>query len=262
MMVKGMQRTLLKQKGLKSKATRFAKKRSRPRRSVIPPGQVDSPDRRRAILLAAAELFSVHGYNAVSIRDIAKRANVPATLCGYYFGRKSELFASVFLHSPDHIEKRRAALQAFATDGSLEDMIRLWIEPVVQMRSNADEAPFAVLSARASWDSSAEAKAAVKRFYNPIAFAVLRALKRLLPERDPNDLAWGYEWALGAFLMHLGSDRIESLSEGRTGTDDLGSKTDALMRFVCAGFRSLPSNGGEPRNKSWASAEGDRQTNE
>jgi AcrR family transcriptional regulator len=216
---------------------------------VIPPGQVDSPDRRRAILLAAAELFSTHGYNAVSIRDIAKRANVPAALCGYYFGRKSELFASVFLHSPDHIEKRGAALQVFATEGSLEDMISLWIEPVMRMRSNADEAPFAVLSARASWDSSAEAKAAVRRFYDPIAFAVLRALKRLLPARHPNDLAWGYEWALGAFLMHLGSDRIESLSEGRIGFNDLGSKTDALVRFVCAGLRSLPSTDSEARNE-------------
>src|SRR6185437_3261791 len=157
----------------------------------------------------------------------AKRAKVPTALCGYYFGRKSELFASVFLHSPDHIERRREALQAFAVEGSLEDLVKLWIQPVVKMRSNAEEAPFAVLSARASWDSSAEAKEAVKRFYNPIAFAVLRALQRLFPDRDPADLAWGYEWALGAFLMHLGSDRIESLSEGRTGTDDLGSKTDA-----------------------------------
>ena len=256
-----MQRTLLKPKRSKSKATPSATKRTRSRRSVIPPGQVNSPDRRRAILLAAAELFSINGYNAVSIRDIAKRANVPTTLCSYYFGRKSELFASVFLHSPDHIEKRRVALQAFATEGSLEDMIRLWIEPVMQMRSNADEAPFAVLSARASWDSSAEAKAAVKRFYNPIAFAVLRALKRLLPERNPNDLAWGYEWALGAFLMHLGSDRIESLSEGRAGIDDVGSKTDALIRFVCAGLRSLPLNDSELKNKERASVEGERRTN-
>ena len=40
------------------------------------------------------------------------------------------------------------------------------------MRSNDEEAPFAILFARASWDSSDEAKAAVKRFYDPIAFAV------------------------------------------------------------------------------------------
>jgi AcrR family transcriptional regulator len=236
-----MQKTLVKRKVVKFKATRSAAKRLKGQRSVIPPGQLDSPRRRRDILLAAAELFSIHGYNGVSLRDIAKRANVPTALCGYYFGRKSELFASVFLHSPDHIEKRRAALQAFATEGSLEDLVHLWIEPVVKMRANAEEAPFAVLSARASWDSSVEAREAVRRFYDPIAFAVLRALKRLLPARDPADLAWGYEWALGAFLMHLGSDRIESISQGRAVTGDISSKTDALIAFICAGLQSIPA---------------------
>ncbi len=231
-----MQKTLLKRN-----RTRAAANRSKGRRSVIPPGQVDSPRRRRDILLAAAELFSIHGYNGVSLRDIARRAKVPTALCGYYFGRKSELFASLFLHSPDHIEKRRAALQAFSTEGSLEDLIRLWIEPVVKMRSSTEEAPFAVLSARASWDSSTEAKEAVRRFYDPIAFSVLRALKRLLPNRDPVDLAWGYEWALGAFLMHLGSDRIESISQGQANTGDIGGKTNTLIGFVCAGLQSIPA---------------------
>src|SRR5580704_10006652 len=111
----------------------------------------------------------------------------------------------------------------------------------MKMRSDAEEAPFAVLSARASWDSSVEAREAVRRFYDPIAFAVLRALKRLLPARDPADLAWGYEWALGAFLMHLGSDRIESISRGRAVVGDVGSQTEALIRFVCAGLRSVAS---------------------
>ena len=80
-------------------------------------GKSNSPQRRRDILRAAAELFAVHGYNGVSLHDIAGRANVPVALCTYYFGRKSELFASVFLHSSDHIEKRRAALQAFPESG-------------------------------------------------------------------------------------------------------------------------------------------------
>ena len=240
-----MQRTLTGSKARNSKAGVSRKRKPRIHRSVIPPGQVDSPQRRRDILRAAAELFAMHGYNSVSLRDIARRAKVPATLCSYYFGRKSELFASVFLHNPDGIERRRAALESFGNEGTLEDLIRMWIEPVVNMRSNPEQAPFAILSVRAAWDSSAEAKAAVSRFYDPIAFAVLRSLTRLVPDRDPADLAWGYEWALGAFLMHLGNDRIESVSQGRAVVGDIGSQTDALIRFVCAGLRSIA-----PRKRS------------
>jgi AcrR family transcriptional regulator len=242
-----MQRT--KAKAGKSKAGSSGTTKRRIHRSVIPPGQVDSPQRRRDILRAAAELFSIHGYNSVSLRDIARRAKVPATLCSYYFGPKAELFASVFLHNPAGIEERRAALESFSNEDTLEDLIRLWIKPVGDMRSNPEQAPFAILTARAAWDSSEEAKAAVNRFFDPIAFAVLRNLTRLLPDRAPLDLAWGYEWSLGAFLMHLGNDRIESVSRGRAVVGDLGSQTEALIRFVCAGLRSIASKA-SPRSSN------------
>ena len=136
-----MHRTLTKPKARKSKAS---VSRTQSRGSIarsFPPVKLIRPQRRRDILRAAAELFSIHGYNSVSLRDIARRAKVPATLCSYYFGPKSELFASVFLHNPDGIEGRRTALKSFGNEGTLEDLIRLWIEPVVDMRSNPEQAP-------------------------------------------------------------------------------------------------------------------------
>jgi AcrR family transcriptional regulator len=236
------QEALVARTSSKKKMTTRRSQPPRNHRSVIPADQADAPQRRRDILLAAAQLFAAHGYNGVSIRDIARQANVPATLCSYYFGRKSELFTALFLHSPDHIEKRRKKLEDLADDGSLEELVRLWIGPILAMRSNDEESPFAILFARASWDSSVEAKEAVKRFYDPIAFAVLLALTRLLPNRSYTDLAWGYEWALGAFLMHLANDRVESVSRGRVTSADLGSKTENLIHFICAGLRSIPSS--------------------
>jgi AcrR family transcriptional regulator len=244
------QEALVARTSSKKKMTTRRSQPPRNHRSVIPADQADAPQRRRDILLAAAQLFAAHGYNGVSIRDIARQAKVPATLCSYYFGRKSELFTALFLHSPDHIEKRRKELEDLADDGSLEELVRLWIGPILAMRSNDEESPFAILFARASWDSSAEAKEAVKRFYDPIAFAVLLALTRLLPNRSYTDLAWGYEWALGAFLMHLANDRVESVSRGRVTSADLGSKTENLIHFICAGLRSIPSsNRGEKKRR-------------
>ena len=50
-------------------------------------------DRRRTdtaerILAAAEELFSEHGYDGVSIRDITGLANVRLALAAYHFGTK------------------------------------------------------------------------------------------------------------------------------------------------------------------------------
>ena len=54
------------------------------------------PDRKSAILLAAEKLFAQHGYDAVSLRQIAEEAGVPLALVGYYYGQKHELFEAIF----------------------------------------------------------------------------------------------------------------------------------------------------------------------
>lgn len=48
-----------------------------------------------AILDAAQELFSAHGYGAVAVRDIAKRAGVSHALVHRYAGSKAEIFRAV-----------------------------------------------------------------------------------------------------------------------------------------------------------------------
>lgn len=48
-----------------------------------------------AILDAAQELFSEHGYDAVSVRDVAARAGVSHALVHRYLGGKAELFRAV-----------------------------------------------------------------------------------------------------------------------------------------------------------------------
>ena len=45
-----------------------------------------------AILEAAQELFSEHGYTAVSVRDIAERAGVSHALVHRYLGSKADIF--------------------------------------------------------------------------------------------------------------------------------------------------------------------------
>jgi AcrR family transcriptional regulator len=62
-----------------------------------------------AILDAAEELFSEHGYSAVSVRDIAKRAGVSHALVHRYIGSKADLFRAV-------LTQRESAILAAAPD--------------------------------------------------------------------------------------------------------------------------------------------------
>lgn len=62
----------------------------------------DSHRTRRALLLAAQELFGGQGYTRTTLRDIAERAGVDAALIARYFGNKTLLYiASLETDDPD-----------------------------------------------------------------------------------------------------------------------------------------------------------------
>lgn len=71
-------------------------------------------DAKERLLLAATQLFAEKGYSAVSIRLLAKVANVNSALVSYYFGGKEGLYKEVlqnqFLQAVARIEAIPGAL--------------------------------------------------------------------------------------------------------------------------------------------------------
>lgn len=63
-----------------------------PRRRRGRPKAAEAGDTRGRILTAAAQEFSRHGYEAVSLRSVARAAGVDAALVHHYFEDKAELF--------------------------------------------------------------------------------------------------------------------------------------------------------------------------
>ena len=70
------------------------------------------------ILAAADALFGASGYDAVSVRDVARAAGVNKPLVFYYFGSKDELFARVLTRYYD--AHRRALEEALVAEGELD----------------------------------------------------------------------------------------------------------------------------------------------
>ena len=54
-------------------------------------------DKKEAILTVAEKLFSEQDFDAVSVRDIAKDANVNIAMISYYFGSKEKLFEALII---------------------------------------------------------------------------------------------------------------------------------------------------------------------
>lgn len=198
------------------------------------------PDRRLAILLAAERLFAERGYHAVSIREIADAASVPSALVGYYFGPKDELFHAIFAHWNATIEQRLKSLEAarqVAPAQRLEAIMRAFIEPVIALRASPEGESYALLVARELAHRGPQAERALREFFDPLAEAFIDALHAALPHAGRGDVAWCYQFALGALLHHLTDDRVERLSHGEARANDPAAAA-RLLTFVVGGIRA------------------------
>jgi AcrR family transcriptional regulator len=193
-----------------------------------------------------SRLFAESGYNGVSIRDIAGAANVPIALVGYYFGRKEELFRTIFEHRLGYIEERIVRLKAINLDtpDPVLEIVRAWAEPAVNVRSNASGEAFSLLVARSVWDQGSVAQQMLQRYYDPLAEVFIDTMMRALPNCDRVTIVWGYEYAIGALLMHLADRRVERLSAGQATSGD-PTRLNDLVSSIASGFRALARSASE-----------------
>jgi AcrR family transcriptional regulator len=214
------------------------------RRSPISPAEVERPDRRKDILRSAEILFAERGYAAVSVRDIAAMAKVPIALIGYYFGRKQDLFGTIFEHRQGYITERIDRMEGVdcssGNPGNVEDLVRAWAEPVIGLRSGGAGEIFSLLVARTAWDPGPEANAVIERFYDPLARLFVDKMAVALPHCSRKQILWGYEYALGALLMYVADKRVVRLSDGSEAAGD-PQQCEEFIRFIGAGFRVLGS---------------------
>jgi len=199
------------------------------------------PDRRHAILLAAEKLFAQHGYHAVTIRQIAEEAAVPLALVGYYYGPKHELFHAIFEHWSHTIEERLAGLRAVRIDPAdlrtLPRIIEAFTGPVLALRASAEGEYYALLVARELYHATEEADRVMRGYFDPLAEAYIDALHLALPHATRGQVAWAYQFALGALLHHLNDSRIERLSHGENRRNDPAAAS-MLVNFIVGGLRA------------------------
>lgn len=204
------------------------------------PPKETRPDRRFAILLAAEKLFAQHGYNGVSIRQIADEAAVPLALVGYYFGPKHALFRAIFEHWNSTIDERLgalAAVRAHAAEANyLDQVVAAFIGPVLRLRASPEGEWYALLLTRGANEPNQEADQILREFFDPLANAFIDALLDAFPGSTRAQMAWSYQFMLGALLHHIGDARVQLLSGGVNTPNDPAA-APLLAAFITGGMR-------------------------
>jgi AcrR family transcriptional regulator len=198
---------------------------------------------RERILDQAQRVFADFGYDGASLRQIAEAAGVPVALLSYHFGSKDGLYRAVFYRrAPTIVEQRRAGIAIAMSepdlDRRLELLVKVLVVPWLWLRARDKDSSLGRLVAHEATDPNSEARGILRDLLDPVAYEIMAAFGSALPGRTPEDVAWAYQFMLGA-MVYVMSDvgRIARLSKGRCRPDDEEAAAAHMVAFLTAGIR-------------------------
>ncbi|PLW83569.1 TetR/AcrR family transcriptional regulator [Kineobactrum sediminis] len=209
-----------------------------------------SQPKRERILDVAEELFALHGFDGVTLRQIANGAAVDVALASYHFGKKLDLFNAVFERRADLLNSARLdalrACQSSAGEAGpeVEQIIEAFLRPLELAQETGDPgwqhylALIAYINNSPYWGPRMMSK-----LFDQLVEEFIAALRKALPGALEEDLYWCYHNLSGALTLTLAqTGRIDKLSGGKCRSADFEAAYDHMIPFVAAGFREVCVN--------------------
>ena len=206
------------------------------------------PNMREAILAAAEELFSTHGFTAVSVRDIAQAAGANPGSVTYHFATKDGLLLEIYRRHCGPMNLRRSELLAAARrvrdlQDRLEAIVRAYVLPA--FTSGSDLAGGGTRFTRLRAVMSAEGNEVVRRIiaqtFDDTSNAFIDAICESLPHIPRTDIVWRGHFLLGALYYSLVTpERVSRLSRGSADGTDAGHAIEQLVRATVASMQAAP----------------------
>lgn len=139
-----------------------ARTRAKPTRNEV--SQSEGHAKRQKILAAALSLFSTRDYSAITIKDIAKLAEVPTSLLYYYFEDKEALFRAALE------EAVGAAMRNYEEVASKRsepvDLINDWFQMHVELAEDVRRVVKILMDYSSSQSQSRLMDDVVRKFYD------------------------------------------------------------------------------------------------
>lgn len=206
---------------------------------------------REALLTAAIGLFSSNGYNAVSLREIAKAAGANVGSLTYHFGSKAALLREIYQRHTEPMNNRRLELLGEAkriqdSDERLMAILRAYVLPAFSSSSDFDGggAEFTRMRAVLSAEGNEDARTIIAGAFDTTSRAFLSAISECLPDADPQGVVWRSHFLLGALYYALiNPERVTRLSDGAVDGNDRDVAVDQIVEASFASFRSLGAKG-------------------
>lgn len=206
---------------------------------------------RGAILNAAESLMSQRGYTAVSLREIAKEADVSLSSVTHFFKTKEKLLAAIYEHHTKPMNARRnellrEALRISNLDERLAAIVRAFVMPAFSSSSeNGGGVRFTRLRGLMSMEGHPVEKKIIASAFDETSNRFADAIADAIPGADRTSILWRGHFLLGALYYTLITPgRIDRLTGHAGAGSDHNRSIDELVRATVASFKEL-SNGGQ-----------------
>ena len=203
-------------------------------------------NRRDSVLNAAEALFSKHGFDGVTMRQVASMAKVDVALPNYYFTSKRGLFDAVFARRAAHLNASRAqgldaALASHPNkDITVHEIITAFVAPISAKQANSDTGWRHYCRLVAQVNASPEQSSMMTAYYDSLIEKFIDALRLALPGVDDKKLYWAYHFLSGALTLTMAATgRIDHLSNGVCRSDDAPEAYAHLVDFFTDAFEGL-----------------------
>lgn len=171
------------------------------------------------LLRAAAQLYVEHGYEAMSLRMIAARAQANPALVSYYFGSKDALMRELMMAYLHRLNQERLHLLAACEQDSGKEAITApavlgsLIIPVLRVGQGSDEEIMRIrLLLRAYGDSSPVIRSYLKESHQSISARFFKAFTRALPTLPRRELSTRLRLGLKALACVMAGANLGELA--------------------------------------------------
>ena len=203
---------------------------------------------RLSILESAERCFGERGFDGVSLRTITQIAGVDLALVNYHFGSKDNLLREVIARRARIVHEDRvralevARHEAGTQSPSIEAIVTAFLEPLLRRLITGDRGWRYYGNLASQLDVLPKFISLTSDVLDPTALHFINALRQALPKTPPQSIYWGYMFLIGSMVQVMSATgRIERLSHGLCGSDDIEGALRELVPFVSAGLRALGS---------------------
>jgi AcrR family transcriptional regulator len=197
-------------------------------------------DTKRRILDASELLFADIGYDAVSIRDVAKRARVLVGQITYHFSSKERIFEEVVARRAVELNRKRREALRDLKNGTVEQILDTYLRPYLLLVTGKDTGWQAYGRLIAQIGQSRRWQKISSRYFSELGHGVIDLLIEAEPSLARPLAVHGYVHMISVmFGVFAASGLIDIFSDGAMHSADIKTAYQSMITFSAGGIRAL-----------------------